>query len=560
MAKRLRRNISQTKWIGALIAAGFLLILIITFTSKKTNKRNPKQIIIGMSQEPSTLDPMFMQMAAEFEVYGLTFEDMIERDENWDLHPRLVKDIPTLENGGAKLLPGGKIQVTWRFKDGIRWADGTPITPQDFIFNHEMTMDDRVPVVSRDFDRRIEKMTAVDDKTLVVLWKEPYAYYWTGHAATPKHIVEPVYRKDPAKYAESEFNQKPFGNGAYELETWVSGSHLIYRKNPNWVGEDPYFEKIIYKVITNTNALESNLVSGTIDAISPLGLSLDQQLDFERRYGNKFKFYYKPALVWEHIDFNLDAPLLKDKRVRQALLYGANRQKIVDTLFQGKQQVADNWLPPKHYAYNPTAKHYPYDPKKAEELLDEAGWVKTPQGVRVNRFGQKLRLEFMTTAENKTREQTQQILQSDWRNLGIEIEIVNQPGKVFFGETMKKRKFKHLALYAWGMSPISDGEGLWTQENIPSEKNNWQGQNNPGWYHPRAYEIDHKVAVTLDEKKRVELLQEEQNIWADELPALPLFFRSELSVTRSDLQEWKVTGSTTPVTWNAELWRYARAQ
>ena len=233
------------------------------------------------------------------------------------------------------------------------------------------------------------------------------------------------------------------------------------------------FENVTKFYPPNTNALESNLLSGTIDAISPLGLPLDQALDFERRHGTKFAFHYRPSMTWEHIDCNLEDPILKDKRVRQALLYSANRQQIVDVLFQGKQQVADTWLPPKHYGYNPKVAHYNYDPDKAKKLLEEAGWVLSPSGVRVNKRGDKLHLTLMSTAGNKTREQVEQVLQSDWSKIGIELEIINQPPKVFFGETMRHRKYKQMALYAWVVGPVSDGEGLWTKENIPSEKNNW---------------------------------------------------------------------------------------
>src|SRR3989338_1628966 len=184
MTKKIRREIHHTKWVGAVLVGILSVALIVTFTSKKTNKKNTKQIIVGMAQEPNTLDPLFSEMAASFEGLGLIFEDMVERDENWEYHPRMVTEIPSFENGLVKRLPGNKI---------------------------------------------------------------------------------------------------PVGNGPFQLTEWASGSHMIFERNPNWTGSQPIFEKVIYKFITSTNALESNLLSGTIDAISPLGLSLDQALDFERR-------------------------------------------------------------------------------------------------------------------------------------------------------------------------------------------------------------------------------------------------------------------------------------
>ena len=553
-----RRKTSNTKWIASILFGLFVIVLIIIFTQEKSAKKNTKQIIIAMSQEPDTLDPLFMEMAAAWEMYWLYYEDMIEFDLDWNLIPRIVTEIPSLENGGVEMLPDNKVRVTWHLKKGLKWSDGVALTPQDFIQYHEMKLDNRLPVITRDLDQRIEKMEAPDDTTLIVTWKEPYAYAAiSGHGAIPKHIVQPLYEKNPEKYHESEFNSTPVGNGPFKLKEWVAGSHLIFEPNPYWTGKKPHFESIIYKIIPNTNSMESNLLSGTVDAISPLGLTLDQALDFERRHSDKFKFHYRPALVWEHIDFNLDNPILQDKRVRQALLYAANRQMMNDVLFQGKQKVAHSWLPEKHYGYHSNIREYAYDLEKAEKLLEEAGWIKSPSGIRVNNRGDTLTLTIMTTADNKTREQVEQILQADWKKIGVDLQIENQPAKVFFGDTMKKRKFKHLAMYAWINSPLSDCESGWTSKNIPSEKNNWQGQNNPGWVNPTSDELCSTIPVTLSEAKRKAMLQKQQEIWAEELPSLPLFFRTDASITHKDLQNWALTGNLQPVTWNAEEWTFA---
>ena len=551
MARKKKEHI---KWAGAILVGILVVILIVTFTAKKASKRNTKQITIGISQEPDSLDPLFFQMMTSMELYGLLFEDMVERDDQWNLIPRLVTMIPSIENGLIKKLSNNRIEVTWNFKKDLKWSDGAPLTTQDFVFAHDLTMDDRIPVISRDVDRRIEKMETPDEITLIVTWKEPYAFANLGHSALPRHLLEPIYKQNPERYHESFYNRKPIGNGPYQLEEWASGSHLILTKNPYWYGAPPKLDKIIYRIIPNSNALESNLLSGTIDVISTMGLSLDQALDFEKRHGSSYVLHYKPSLIWEHMDCNLDNPILKDKHVRQALLYGAHRQKIVDVIFQGKQQVADSWLPPKHYGYDSNIRQYNYDPQKAKALLDEAGWVMTPSGYRVNKTGQKLQLTVMTTAGDKTREQIEQLFQADWKELGVGLEIENQPPKVFFGETIRKRKFTGLAMYASIFGPVSDGESSWTKENIPSEKNNWQGQNTTGWVHEESSRLLHQVPVTLEENKRRDLLYQQQVIWAEEIPSLPLFFKTEISVTDKMLKNWKPTGSLIPATWNAEEW------
>ncbi|MEK7790517.1 MAG: ABC transporter substrate-binding protein, partial [Deltaproteobacteria bacterium] len=247
MARKRSGIVHKTKWVGAILVGILAVILVLTFTSKKGVKKTNKQGVVGIAQEPDSLDPVLAEMAAAREIQGLLFEDMLERDDQWVIQPRLVEELPTLQNGLLKQLPGDKIQVTWRFKKGLKWSDGKPLTVHDVVFAYQLVMDERIPVISRDAEKRIEKMETPDDQTLVVTWKEPYAYAGiASHWILPKHIVEPIYKADPDKYKESFFGRQPIGNGPYELEEWVSGSHLSFKPNGHWNGEKPKFERIIY--------------------------------------------------------------------------------------------------------------------------------------------------------------------------------------------------------------------------------------------------------------------------------------------------------------------------
>ncbi len=195
------------------------------------------------------------------------------------------------------------------------------------------------------------------------------------------------------------------------------------------------------RTIENTAALEANILSGAIDYIAgELGISLDQALAFEKRHRDRFNIVYKPGLIYEHIDFNLDNPILQDKRVRHALIYALDREALSKQLFEGKQPVVNSFVSPLDWMVATDIPTYKFDAKKAASLLDEAGWKEMRGGVRHNAAGQPLSLELMTTAGNRTRETVQQVLQSQWRKLGIDIRLRNEPARVFFGETMRKRR------------------------------------------------------------------------------------------------------------------------
>jgi peptide/nickel transport system substrate-binding protein len=310
--------------------------------------------------------------------------------------------------------------------------------------------------------------------------------------------------------------------------------------------------------MSNTQRLQSNILAGAVDAISTTGIPLDEALILQKGNHKDLKFYIQPGLTWEHVDMNLDNPILRDKRVRQAIIHAIDREGIVRAFFEDKQPVAHSWLPPRHYGYNPDVKKYPYDPRKAGDLLDAAGWKMGAGGLRVNDRGEVLRLEISTTQGNNMRERVQRIIQANLKKVGIELVIKNYEAKVFFSEITRKRKFSALAMYAWVLGPQAYGEDLWTSDNIPSEKNNWLGQNFSGWRHPRIDEIDHKIPETIDEAERIQLFHEQQRIWSEEVPCIPLYFRAEVSVTKAGFQNWMPTGADTPPTWNCERWILAK--
>ncbi|MBN4077272.1 peptide ABC transporter substrate-binding protein, partial [Sulfobacillus acidophilus] len=371
------------------------------------------------------------------------------------------------------------------------------------------------------------------------------------------HIIEPIYKRTPSKLKKHRFGQEPILAGAYTIDKWEPGQYIRAKKNPYAKGIlQPTLDEIVWRIIPQTNTLESNLVAGTIDAISPIGLSLDQATQFEKRHSKDFDFHYTPGLVWEHIDFNLDNEILKEKKVRQALAFGANRKGIVKLLFNNKQPVAHGTEPPKSPYHNPYIKKYPYDPKKANELLEQTGWVrKEKDGIRYKNE-KELKLVLMSTSGNKTRERVEQLLQSQWRKIGVNVEIKNQPAKVFFGDTLRKRKYSHMAMYSWVKDPVAVSDTLWRCDYIPSKSNNYMGQNQPGWCNKKADKLLKSASRELDDKKRAQIGKDFESLWATELPALPLYFRVEVSITKKGLKNWSPTGMLQPVSWNAHKWAW----
>ena len=198
---------------------------------------------------------------------------------------------------------------------------------------------------------------------------------------------------------------------------------------------------------------------------------------------------------------------------------------------------------------------YAHDPAKAARLLDEAGW-KLAGAVRRNANGEPLVVELMTTAGNRSRELVSQVIQGQWRRLGIDARLKTEPPRVFFGETVTKRRFPHLALFAWVSAPESVPRTTLHSDQIPDAANTWAGQNYSGYANPEMDRLLDSIEIELDRPRRVELWRRLQHLYAQDLPALPLFFRADGTIVPKGLEGVVPTGHKDPSTLWIESWRW----
>ncbi len=526
-------------------------------------------LVIGITQYPSTFHPNIDSMLAKSYVHGLSRRPLTTMNADWETVCVLCETLPTLENDGAELekTPDGKdgIAVTYKLKDEALWGDGTPITVDDIIFTWEVGKHPKSGVASTEGYRRILSIDRIDDKTFT-LHVDRRTFDYNNMSTLnilPAHIDRKKFA-DPAQYkTQTAFDTDPMNPGLYMgpyvMTQAKTGSHMVFERNPKWWGNKPAFDKITVRVIENTTTLEANLLSGGIDMISgELGLNVDQALAFEKRHGGKYNILFKPGLIYEHIDLMLDNPVLQDRRVRQALMYAIDRDAISNRLFGGKQPVAHTGVNPLDWVYDEDVPKYGFDPAKADALLNEAGWTKKANGMRANAAGKPLRFQLMTTAGNRTRELVQQVLQSQWKAAGIDIDIRNEPARVFFGETVTKRKFPAMAMFAWISAPESVPRTTLHSEEIPTEANNWSGQNYTGFANAEMDKLLEKIELELDRDKRKAMWSKLQEIYATELPALPLYFRANSFILPKWLKGVAPTGHQFPTTLWVEDWRIAK--
>ncbi len=545
--------------IGSVLSMVVLALLALGTLPAAQAQQSRDTVVIGMAQEPDCLINNFCQMAAgaAIEVNSIQF-GMVNYNDKWQLFPGTVEKIPTLKDGDWELLPGGKMRVTFKFKRGYTWHDGQPYTAQDASWTNLMLRNPRSPTLSRTILRKIDNMNARDASTLVVQWNERYPFANTGHTVYPKHVFEKEYLRDPSTLKAHKQARAPIGNGPYRIAEWVAGSHITLEAYDKFPGGPAKIKKQVWRFILDSTVLQANVLANQVDATEINNFSIEQMIEIEKRNPQQTA-YYTPALIWEHIDLNLDNEWLKDKRVRQALAHSINRDELSQKLFYGKQPVAHTWLPERHEGYNANVRKYNYDPARARALLQEAGFTMGSDGIMRDARGQRFEMTIMTTAGNAVREQVQQVMKESMRAVGIDVRIDNRPAGVLFGQTTRQRQFPHMVMYAWVMSPLTLPHSFWNADQIPTPQNNWEGSNYPGWRNAENDKLNNEILQEIDAGKRVALLKKQQEIWAEELPAIPLYFRLQLNTANKRLQNVKPAGlSGTYVNWNSQEWGWTQ--
>ncbi|MGQ9549633.1 MAG: peptide ABC transporter substrate-binding protein [Roseiflexus sp.] len=498
--------------------------------------------------------------------YGYTVTGVLER-------------IPTLENGDVELrkvdvyldatgaitttatevtTQVDQIVITYRWNPQLRWSDGTPVTADDSIFAYELAKaappgDDAAGLLER--TAAYEK---VDDHTTRAILRPDYvgaAYFMSYWTPLPRHLLQ---RVDPARVRESEFARRPVGYGPYVLVERTS-TELRFERNPHYFGPASSASRLVIRAFADLELLRANLLNGNLDLgfadrIPPAMLER-----FDSDAGEQtLQVMTVPNPIWEHIVFNLDVPILQDIRVRRAIAHGTNRQAIADVLFGGRTPVLDSWVLPGHRLAAPPDQltRYPYDPDQARRLLEEAGYTDLDgDGIRTSADGVRLTLQLLTTQGSSVRSEIARRFQQDMQAIGIEIEINETSSEEMFDADgpLYLRQFD-LALFGWIAGAEPGGLQLWSCAAVPGENNGYRGENFAGWCFRDADRAVRTADTTLDPVERTEAYLRQQQLWTQELPAIPLFQRLSIVAANPDVQGL-LPDALAPVTWNVAAWK-----
>ncbi|RXT21052.1 peptide ABC transporter substrate-binding protein [Rhizobium leguminosarum] len=558
---------SVGKRLKAFVTAALATAALTSLCAAPAMAQAKDQLVVGQLQFLTNFHPLVQVNNTKRLVINYALRPITAFDENVVNNCILCETLPTIENGLAKIvdLPDGKkgMKITLKLRQGLAWGDGVPVTSKDIQFTWKMAQDPKIGFSNYNSWTRASEVEVVDDRTVTLTLPRVMSSYNSWDQVIPEHLEGPIYAANPtldAYVKQSLYNTQPTNpglwNGSFLLSDYQIGTRIVFTPNPKWPGEKPHLQRIVLSYRDNSSALLQNLLAGSVEAVpvSPGGISFSQMLDLKNQQPDKFTYHLAYGTNVERIAVNFDNPILKEKAVRQAILYAIDRQAISDELFGGLQPVANGILSSENAYYNKDMTLYSYDAEKSKELLESAGWKPGSDGICVNDKGDRLSLELVSTSGNQTREQIAQVIQSQLKEVCIEITNNFVPLQEFNGEMARKRKFKALMMSSIDFSPSVSPRIALGSDAIPKAENNGVGNNFSAYASPAMDKAIIDLEAALDPQTTREKWAEVQKIFSDDLPMLPLYFYPRAYVTVTDLSNFR-QGTLDPLQIWSEEWQ-----
>ncbi|MCM3783794.1 ABC transporter substrate-binding protein [Neobacillus mesonae] len=486
-------------------------------------------IIVGLTDPSGSFTPYFAQSGYDGNVTSLLFASLVTADQ---------QGLPVANFADSYEISEDGLTYTFHLPADGKFSDGTPVTSEDVAFTwtllHDKAYDGDTDItlvkVKGGLDYKegkadsIEGIEIIDPQTISVTLEEPNA---TALFSLGGDILSKTYYGKDYKFGELNYIQKlhsaPLGNGPYKLDKFLPGQEVRFIANENYFKGKPSAEHFIYK--TSQGDTWQFLETGEVDLAS--FTATQENVDKLKALGYVDILPYTPS-SYGYFQLNLENEQLKDKEVRQAIAYGLNRQAIYVDANQGAGEVANIPAAPISWSYTSEGINaYEYNPEKANELLDAAGWTVGADGIR-EKDGKKLSLHYLGSKSPAT-DIFIAVAKENFAELGIDF----QP-EVFadFNALVSKVESKDYDLAAFSTPMLTD----------PSDGvNQFIDGSLPGYDNPKVKELYEKGLATIDTEERKAVYKELYQILNDELPVIFTSYRKTVYANNGRLENVEIS-------------------
>jgi peptide/nickel transport system substrate-binding protein len=465
----------------------------------------PVTLRLGLDVDAGTGDPRLARDTSAFRLRELLFNGLVYIDKTYTPQPDLAE---SWENPDDK---------TWVFKlrKGVKFHNGQELTAEDVKYTYESILNKEFAAPMAAFYAPIQSIEVVDDYTIKFTLDSVYGPFLS-------YMDMGIVPKSEAEAQGETFGNNPVGTGPFKFVSWQRGDTIQLEAFDEHFNGRPKVDQVVIKIVPDNTTRAVALESGDLDFIqSPLSPQDVTRLESE----SGFKVERVAAAGYTYINLNTSDPILSDVRVRQALAHLVNRPQILETIFKGIGQIANSPIPPGMWAYTGDIEGYDYDPQKAAELLDEAGWKLGPDGIRM-KDGQPLKLTIRTHSEDPDRRQIVEVLQAEFSQAGIQADtnVVEWPS--YFAD-IQNSNFQ-VGVIGW-LNLTNPDRAMFRPFTI-------DGPANYGKYHnEQVDQLIRDARATLDQEKAKELYQEASRIIVEEVPYIFLQYQEYIAAYTGDL-------------------------
>ena len=483
--------------------------LIATASGCRSHHPGADTVVMLIESSPTNLDPRIGTDGQSEHIDSLIFDSLVRKDEQFNVHPWLARSWEK---------PDSRTYI-FHLASGVRFHDGRPLTSADVKWTVDTMHNGQIPTVKSGAFRLVDRVDAPDPLTVVMHLKTPDpALLW--NLSDGAIGIVPV-------GSGRDFGHHPIGSGPFRFVSQEPDQQVTLERNPDSWQPLPSIQKVRFAVVPDaiTRALE--LQKGSADvAIN----ALTADMVYALRNNSRLQIDTGPGTVLNYVTFNVRDPILKDARVRQAIAFAINRPLIIHALWRDRAQIAENLLPPGHWAYAAEVDHHAYDPERSNALLDSAGWKRNGAGVRFH--------VALKTSTDETSRLLAQVLQQQLRVVGIELDVRSFEFATFYSDISKGVFQMYTLRWIGGNEDPDIFRYAYQTASFPPK-----GANRGHYTNPELDRLINDALSTSDDAARRHDYVSIQQILSRDLPSINLWYLDTVVVHNRRLGNIHVSSS-----------------
>jgi len=458
------------------------------------------------------------------------------------------------------------METRYTLRSGLTWHDGAALTAGDFVFAWQVYSTPELGLAASIPLTYIQDVSAPDAQSVLLRWKRPFAGAGSLIAADfpplPSHLLGDAFQqRDPTAFAALPYWTTEYvGAGPYRLSRWEQGAFVEGQAFAGDALGAPKIQRIRFVFTNDPNTAVANLLAGAADVVTNDSIDLEQAVELERQWSTN----HTGVVLKNPVGIRYSAPQLRaayanppallDPRVRQALAYATDRQALAETLTAGQGTPADTMVLPQvdYFAdVQRSTAAYPYDLRRAEERMTQAGWTRGSDGLFVGAGGGTFPLEVAVAAGGRNANEVA-IMADNLRRVGFDSSIRVIPREVITDRQLRATLPGFLnASYQRAFLPPTE---QLRAAQIPSLENRWQGSNQTGWSNLEFERLAQSYETSLDRTGRNAAAVAMLKLIGDEVPVIPLYYSLSFMAYSAELQGPEVGVSDDMLHWNLPQW------